>query len=257
MHRLPEFPASPQEARSTLTSCWYCKYSHKVASCVLLTPIHDGMGPSFKLCRVHNASTGRSSAELGPTCYKGQLGKNTAWLPVAACFLQESSASLSSCRAALTFLPADALEGTMSSSWHIFHPAPFLPLSPSHPTQILCWLTNIVQLMYQRINQKISSHTEQVSPLLHKAAASDISCMPRLSLFGSLPPPPITLDSGLHLGTQGSSSCCLEPWHSAMSTLAWLISLSTHLLNPNFPCWLSLPVWMGSLWEKDPWSLSF
>lgn len=81
--------------------------------------------------------------------------------------------------------------------------------------------------------------------------------MLRLSLLGRFLPPPISLDSSLHLGTQAPRAAALEFWHSAMSTLAWLVFLHTHLLSPNFPCWLFPPVWMGSQSERASWSLSF
>lgn len=205
--------------------------------------------PSFTLCGVHSASRGSSSPGDGLySLQRSALGKR-----LRGCRLPHVL-----CRSLQPAFPPQwqhwvffqlmlweapqALRGPHPTFLSCPPLIPSLSLPPHRePVLIDLWPGTRTRESIQRSFPAQSSSLLSTSLLpLTFPACSD-------SLFGSLPPPPINLDSGWHLGTQGSSGCCVESWHSARSTLVWPMFLSTHPLDPHFLLALSLPVWEGSL----------
>lgn len=161
-------PSLTPGAHTLLTSCWHCKYSLKLAPWVVPTGTHQGLQPSFTLCRVQNPCPGSPSPEMGRGSAKISLEK-AVWLPKAAGFQQKSPASLSSFWAALSFLQrCSGRQHKLFGTFSTFLFASSFSLLPSYPTQILCWLTNIRRFIYEGIDQKIPTHTGQLCALLHK-----------------------------------------------------------------------------------------
>lgn len=96
------------------------------------------------------------------------------------------------------------------------------------------------------------SWVEQLSRLLHKAAASDSSACPDSAYLEASH---LLLSAWTGAGIwalRNPASAGVESWHSATSTLVWSIFLSTSPSNQYFPCCLSL-----SLCEQAPSQKAF
>ena len=190
-------PGSQPHCRKPIAHCPPVDTVNAAPGWPLLSSTHpSARETSFTFSRVHSASRGRLFSGREPSSLpRSALGKGL-W---GCLFWEESSASLSSPRAALSFLPADALEGippSLRTTSHLplFLCSYFLPLpfTPHNLVMIDSWPGVRTRESIKRLMD--CSWAEQLFPLLHKAAAADTSYMPSLSLFGSLPSPPISLD---------------------------------------------------------------
>ena len=180
---------------------------------------------------------------MSPRVCKGQLGERSARLPV----LRGISACLPSPRAALSFLPADALEGSPYPTFFVNHippSSPLLLLSPPslHPTHIMCWLT-----YGQACVPGNQSKDQLIVPEWNSSLLSSTRLLPLTLLHAQTQPiwkPPIScLSAWTEAGIwalRDPASAGVESWHSATSTLVRSIFLSTSPSNRYFPCCLSL-----------------
>ena len=193
---------------------------------------------------------------MSPQVCKGQLGERSARLPV----LRGISACLPSPRAALSFLPADALEGTPYPTFFVNHippSSPLLLLSPPslHPTHILCWLT-----YGQACVPGNQSKDQLIVPEWNSSLLSSTRLLPLTLLHAQTQPiwkPPISCyQPGLRLGSGHSGIQHLLEWSpDTLPRQHWFGPFSLALLHQTgtspvvslSPCVNRLPVRKGSL----------